>query len=125
MALKFDFSITRIKVAGKYILVIRRIEEVPTKNGTKIVVNVIPISQNGTYFEEEVLWLDMVAKDRERSFWEALGCPDDLAECEGMRVGANVTLNEKNGNTYVNMNSFFAVEQVTEFMEIDPADIPF
>lgn len=125
MALKFDFSTTRIPFAGKYIIIIKSIKDVTIDNGNKIAVKAVPVDENGIYYEEETLWFDMVAKKRERSFWEALGCPDDLEECVGMRVGANVTLNEKNGNTYVNMNTFFEVEQEDEFMEVDSDDIPF
>ncbi len=125
MALNFDFSTTRIQFAGNYTIIIKSIKRVTTEDGNKIAVKVIPIDKNGTYHEEETLWFDMVAKKRERSFWEALGCPDDLEECLGMRVGANVTLNEKNDTVYVNMNTFFEVEQEEEFMEVDADDIPF
>lgn len=125
MAIRFDFKFTRIDVAGEHILIIKSVENIDTTNGNKVLVKAQPLSKNGKYFEEENLWFNEVARDRERSFWEALGCPDDLEECVGMRVGANVTLNEKNGTVYVNMNTFFAVEQEEEFMEVDCDDIPF
>lgn len=125
MALNFDLMTTRVNACGEYVVVVENVEEVETKKGSKIVARVIPIDEDGNPHETETIWFDKVAKARERSFWEALGCPDDLEDCIGMRVGANITLNEKDGNTYVNMNSFFVVEQEEEFMEVDADDIPF
>ena len=125
MAVNFNFSTKTITEAGKYILQLNKIEQVTTKtNKNKIVALATPSNEAGQQFSDIDLWFDVIPKKRELSFWEALGRPDDLETCEGMYVGAVITLNEKDDVTYINATEFFPVNQDV-YVAVDTDDVPF
>lgn len=125
MAISFNFSTKTITDAGKYNLKLNKIEQVTTKtNKEKIVALATPSNEAGQQFSDIDLWFDVIPKERELSFWEALGRPDDLESCEGMYVGAVITLNEKDDKTYINASEFFSISQDV-YVTVDTDDVPF
>lgn len=121
MAIFFRFGITTYTEAGDTKLRINSIKETLTG---KIIFSVTPFDENGIQYEDFDIWLNINAKEREISLWEALGKPDDLTSCKGMYVGAFVTPNQGKDRMFYNIDKFYPVSQDV-FLEVDTDDTPF
>lgn len=124
----FKFNVPEITEPGKYRLKILTVQEQCVKGNDKILVKSRPYAlDSDKEFVDIALWFNMYPKERENSFFNAIGNIADLQDAVDMYVGGEVTFNtvdtKEGKKTYLNVNKFFPVEQST-FVSVSE-ELPF
>lgn len=127
-AIMFKYNVPEITEPGKYRFKILDVQVLNVKGKDKILVNSRPYALDSDQeFVDIALWFNMYPKEREDSFFNAIGNIDDLQKAVGMYVGGEVSFNtvekEEGEKTYRNVDKFFPIVQST-FVSVSE-ELPF